>query len=221
MRLLIKRSRYSEVVLPLGSVIDLPAARTRLEPLEPALIKAAQTGTKTWFDLMSEHPGIARPLDTTTRANIIQNHAVDDLALSVEEIAGASLITEGRRTLLKYGEILLRFKFVGHGVPRNVNTTIQQKLARQQFDDGILPALGVTEEMADPTILSCGYTLGDKVLGRVEIRRDCKYHPTWSFAIYGDGASIENPVIEGLPLDVKPASITSTKKKDDAQREVG
>ncbi|MFZ1926261.1 MAG: hypothetical protein WAU42_08985, partial [Solirubrobacteraceae bacterium] len=65
---------------------------------------------------------------------------------------------------------------------------------------------------APPTLLTCGYTLEGADIERIEVRRDCVGHQTWSYEIYGGEAVVEPLVIPGLIDTTKPAIVTSTRK---------
>jgi hypothetical protein len=195
-------------------MVDLPAAKGALAELEPALIRAHEVATKRWADLCKQQPEMASPCNTTTRANFIHNHVEFQISREVEELPGVTVAEGLGFTALQVGTaILLRFKYVGRGCPQNVSTTQQRLLAKQTFTEDMLLALDVDSALTPPTMLTCGYTLQDGKLGRIEIRRDCKGHQPWYYDIHGGKASAQPLVFDGMTDDAKPARISKPKKK--------
>jgi hypothetical protein len=192
-------------------MIELPEAQQAIKAIEPALTQGLLTGTKNWQTLLNEHPDLAVPLDTTTRANFIHNHSCTEIGRLVADTEGVTVADGlGFFGLLVGDVIVLRVKFVGFGAPSNVATKQQKLLARQSFTPDMLMALDGMS--APPTLLTCGYTLEGAEIERIEIRRDCIGHETWSYEIYGGEAVVEPLVIPGLIDTTKPALVTSTRK---------
>jgi hypothetical protein len=184
-------------------------AKTKLERIEPVLISAGETATTNWFTLVTDHPEFARSLTTRTRANFIHDHMCPEIERGVEELPGVTPTEAlGFFALNIDSEILLRPKYVGHGVPHNVATTQQKLLARQEYDESMLDALG----FGPMSFLTCGYTLGDGELGRMEIRCDCKGLQSWSYDIYGGTAMSAATAFPGMEDEARPAAVKSTRK---------
>lgn len=195
----------------LDPVIELNEAQPAIKPIETALTAGLTKGAENWTTLLADRPDLALPLDSTTRANFIHNHACSEIATLTADVEGVR-IADGLKffALLIGDDILLRMKFVGFGAPSNVATVQQKNLARQAFSPEMMTALdGIS---APPTLLTCGYTLDAGAIGRIEIRRDCIGHPTWSYDIYGGEAIVEPLVIPGMVDTTKPAIVTSTRK---------
>jgi hypothetical protein len=116
-------------------------------------------------------------------------------------------------------DILLRFKFVGDGHPHNVATTQQKHLARQQYTEDMTLALNGSTALTPPTLLTCGYTLEDGDIGRIEIRRDCKGQLPWMYDIYGGDRVVRPTQFDGMKDVTKPATIrkTTEPKEGDAE----
>lgn len=195
-------------------MVDLPDARAALSTLEPSLIRVHQTAIAKWSTLCSEHPDLGTPCDSTTRANFIHDHVEFEITREVEHHSGVVIADGLGFTALRIDpSILLRFKYVGQGAPSNVSTTQQRLLAKQTFSDEMMFALDGDSALTPPTMLTCGYTLDDGALGRIEIRRDCKGHLPWHYDIYGGVATIQPLVLDGLADTTKPARITKPGKK--------
>jgi hypothetical protein len=199
-------------------VVELPAAQDAIKPIESALTAGLRKAAENWETLLTEHAALAVPLDTTTRANFIHNHACAEIAQLVADHNNVKLAEGlGFFALLIGDDIMLRLKFVGYGTPQNVATKQQKLLAKQSFTPEMVLALdGISKP---PTLLTCGYTLEGVAIGRIEIRRDCTGQQTWSYDIYGGEAIIEPLVIPGLIDTTKPAIVTSTRKamEDESQ----
>lgn len=195
-------------------MVDLDVARERIEPLEPLLTKAHETAVENWATFVKEKPELAKPIDTTARANFIHCHICAEIARRVER-ADSVKLTEGLGFFgIWVGDhILLRFKFVGHGQPSNVATKQQESLARQEYTDEMMLALAGDSALTPPTLLTCGYTLDGDKIGRVVVRRDCIGHPPWHYEIYGGRTAVENIPFEGMADTAKPAKVSSTKVK--------
>jgi hypothetical protein len=190
-------------------LIDPAEAKGLLNALEPDLIEAGKSATANWFSLVEASPGLARSLKPTTRANFIHDHLCREIDsrladhddFTATEALGFFAVSDG-------GTVLIRPKYVGRGVPHNVATAQQKLLARQQFNEEMIESLG----FGPVTLLTCGYTLGDGELGRMEIRCDWKYLQSWSYDIYGGEATSAPVALPGLEDDIRPAAIKSTIK---------
>jgi hypothetical protein len=192
-------------------MIELRDAQRDIEPLQSALIQGLTTASGRWQRLLTETPDLGLPLDTTTRACFIHNHACSEIAHLTAGISNVTLPEKLDFFALLVGDgILLRLKFVGGGTPRNYPTGQQRQLSRQEFTPEIMVTLeGVS---APPTLLTCGYALDAAAIGRIEIRRDCVGHQPWNYDIYGGEAVAEPLVIATLTDSTKPAIVTSTRK---------
>lgn len=220
MKTFIKRSQKSVGVLCCLPVIELMAAQQAIKPIEPALTDGLTMAAGRWETLLNERPELAHPLDATTRANFIHDHACSEVEQRIADVEGVQ-VADGLGFFALYvgTEILLRLKFVGYGAPRNYPTGQQKLLARQSFTEDMLMALDGIE--APPTLLTCGYTLEGVAIGRIEVRRDCEGHPTWSYDIYGGEAIIEPLVIPGMADTTKPAIVTSGRKAAEGGSQIG
>jgi hypothetical protein len=194
-------------------MITLPDAKALIAPAERDLVGCHQTAVKRWTDFLTQMPDLSGPLTSTTRANFISNHVCSEILRCFDASDDIQVVDGlGFLMLLFPGAVLLRFKFVGQGAPSNVATRQQKNLARQSFTAEMLQAVGCSDELTPPTTLTCGYTLADDQLGRVEIRRDCKGHKPWFYDIYG-GETVAEPLpLDGLADDTKPARVASTSK---------
>lgn len=192
-------------------LIELQAAKAQIDPIEPILIAGGKTATARWFELVSDRPDLARSLTPRTRANFIHDHYCTEIDAGVADLSNVRATDAGGFfTLLVGSEILLRPKYLGQGVPSNVATGVQKELARQEFNEDLLEALGLS---GPPTLLTSGYTLGDGELGHIEIRRECKGTQPWKYEIYGGEATAEPLTFTGLGDETKPARIKSTRKE--------
>jgi hypothetical protein len=190
-------------------MIDLPEAKGRLESLEPEFIAAHQEALVGYVERMTIDPGWFLAFDMTTRANILNNQVCARIEQRAASWAGVEVNDRLRFfALLIEPDILLRFKYVGHGVPHNVPTEQQKLLARQTYDEPMMLALAGDADAAPPTMLTCGYTIDGDEIGRVEIRYDCKGHQPWSYDIYGGTALSAPQMLPGMEDTTKPAKIT-------------
>ena len=195
-------------------MVELDVARARIEPIEPLLVKAHETAVANWATFMKDKPDLAKPIDEAGRAKFIHCHICAEVARLVAGVEGVKLTDDLGFFGLWIGDhILLRFKFVGHGLPSNVATTQQKLLARQIYTGKMMLALAGDSALTPPTLLTCGYTLnGDKV-GHIEVRRDCVGHPPWYYEVYGGSALVQHIPFDGMADTAKPAKVASTRVK--------
>lgn len=190
-------------------MIDLPEAKERLELLEPHLIAVHQAAMSSWVEHLKNDPEFTEPLDTTTRANILNDHVCRKIERRVAELSGVTVNDKlGFFALMVGDDILLRFKYVGQGAPMNVATEQQRLLARQMYSEQMM--LSLTGDLAGepPTMLTCGYVIDGDEIGRIEIRCDCVGHQTWSYDIYGGERVTMPQALPGQEDTTKPARIT-------------
>lgn len=194
-------------------LIDLGAARTELEPIEGILIASYETAAMRWRELVTEQPHLALPLGATARAMFIHDHVCPEIERGVEEVPHVQATDALGFFALSIGEgILLRPKYVGQGAPSNVGTTQQRLLAKQEYDEEMIQALGRDPAFAPPTLLTCGYTLDEGELGRIEIRCDFMGKQIWKFDIFGGEAESETLAFPGMEDEARPAVVKSTRK---------
>ncbi len=197
-------------------MVDLEAARERLGGVHQPLIDAHAAAAQAWETFVTERPELAKPCGTTTQKNFIHNHICAEVSKRVDGAAGVELTECLDFVSLKVGsEILLRFKAVDHGGPRNVATRQQRLLARQEFTEGMTLALTGDPALTPPTLLTCGYALDGPKIGRIEIRRDCKGHLPWAYDIFGGNAVNQPIVLKGLEDTAKPATVRTTTKPEE------
>ncbi len=214
MRLFIKRYPKSAGSGSVPFVIDLSAAQARLGGYHDKLVDAHHAAIGTWATMVRDQPRYAKPLDTTTRANFIQNHVCREVEIALADDTGVAFPDRlGFFAIYFRPDILLRFKYVGTGCPSNVATTQQRLLARQQFSGELMLALAEVSALTPPTLLTCGYTLDGHALGRLEIRRDCKGQLPWAYDIYGGETVAEPLTFPGTADTAKPARVTTRRRK--------
>ena len=190
-------------------MIDLPEAKDRLESLESEFIAAHEAAWAGYVERMTNDPGWFLAFDTTTRANILNDQVCAQIEQRAATWEGVEVNDRLRFfALMIEPGILLRFKYVGHGVPHNFPTEQQKLLARQAYDEPMMLALTGDTDAAPPTLLTCGYTIAGDEIGRIEIRRDCKGHISWSYDIYGGTTVIVPQTLPGMADTAKPAKIT-------------
>jgi hypothetical protein len=200
-------------------MVDLPDAQDRLGPLRQLIIDAYLSAWETWRKLL-EHSEFSRPLSTTTRANFIHDHVCLTIDAAIDDLQNVTSTKALEFYALRIdSDILLRFKCVQHGVPSNVKTHRQKRLARQIYTrDEVLALVGEDEALIAPTLLTAGYTIDGDAIGRIEIRRDCQPGLPWSFDLYGGDELVQPLVLDGLEDETKPAIVASARKKA-AERE--
>lgn len=195
-------------------LIQAPAAKERINRIESILVDSHKTVVDRWFQMVTEAPQYAKALTPTTRAGWIHDHLCPEVEARIEDIDGVRPNDALGFFALTIGdEILMRLKYVGQGAPSNVATDQQKFLARQEYDEAMLAALGTGPGMTPPTFLTCGYTLGDGELGRLEIRCDYKRKTLWSFDLFG-GEAVSAPIeFPSMPQEPLPARIKSNRTK--------
>jgi hypothetical protein len=194
-------------------LIEAPAAKEKIERVEAILIDRHKVVVDRWFEMVAAVPQYAKAMKPTTRAGWIHDHLCPEVEAGVDGIADV-LAHEalGFFALSIDNEILMRLKYVGQGAPSNVATDQQKLLARQEYDEAMLDSLGTDPALGLPTFLTCGYTLGDGELGRLEIRCDYKRKTLWSFDLYG-GEAVSAPLeFPGMPQEALPALVKSNRE---------
>lgn len=189
-------------------MVELEDAQDRLADIKQELIDAHIAATQAWKTLVEKHPALALPCDSTTRANFVHDHICSQIARRLGNRTDVEIADCLGFFALRIGhDILLRFKFVGGGHPQNVATEQQKHLARQQYTEEMTIALNGDSALTPPTLLTCGYTLDDGEIGRIEIRRDCKGQLPWMYDIYGGDRVVRPVEFDGMADTTKPATI--------------
>jgi hypothetical protein len=198
-------------------MIDLPEAKDQLALLAPHLITAHEAAMTAYVTEVKQRPEFTLPFGPTTRAQVLHDHICAEVEQRVVNLYDIEINDKlGFFGLMVGDDILLRFKYVGHGAPANVATEQQKLLASQTYNDQMMLRLTGDVDLAPPTLLTCGYTIDGEQIGRIEIRRDCKAHLSWSYDIYGGDTIIVPQALPGQEDTTKPARIT---KKVAAQGE--
>ena len=198
-------------------MVELDHTQSRIEPYKPMLVEAHQAAVDVWAKLLKELPEAVHPFDDTARANLIHPHIRYEVARRIEGSPDVAVNDKLKFFALMIGDdILLRFKYVGHGMPRNYGTTRQKELASQRFTSKMTADLLGDASLQPPTMLTCGHTLDGDKLGRLEIRRDCKGHLPWSFDIFGGDAVNAPLVIPTLEDETRPARVKSAQEQEQA-----
>lgn len=202
-------------------MVEIDHAQQRVKDFEELLIEAHKAAIKkSWATLLEKQPEIALPLDETARANLIHPHIRVEVEQRIEGVPGVAVNDKlDFFALMIDDDMLMRFKNVENGNPRNYPTTRQKELASQRFTEEMRLDLLGDASLRPPTLITCGHTLDGAALGRLEIRRDCKGHLPWSFDIYG-GESVNAPqVIHTLEDETRPARVKSAREKEqDAEK---
>lgn len=206
-------------------MVEFDAAQQRCKVLERPLVEAHKAAVGKWATFVKDKPDLALPFDATARANFIHPHIRHEI---LQRVAPLSNVRPTPEKLDLFGlmiddDLLMRFKFVGNGLPHNYPTDRQKELAEQKFSEGLVELLLGDGSLDPPTMLTCGYTLEGEKLGRLEIRRDCKGHLPWSYDIFGGQAVVSPLILPGMEDRTRPAKISSKKKRaaDNEQEETG
>jgi hypothetical protein len=196
-------------------MIEIDYAQERMEPFQGLLIDAHLAVATKWETFLRNNAEFAQPFDDTARANVIHPHIRYEVEQRVEGVPGVKVNDKlDFFALMIDGDMLLRFKYVGHGMPHNVATTRQKELANQRFTKKMTADLLGDSALKPPTLLTCGHTFDGEKIGRIEIRRDCKGHLPWSFEIYGGEAINAPQVIPTLEDETRPARVVSAREKE-------
>jgi hypothetical protein len=194
-------------------VIDFDSAQEQLGPLHEPLVEGFKAGVGRWAELIEVAPHLAARMDPGARAHFIHPQICAEVEICLTDFPEVELTNALDTPAFKIGrDILLRIKYVGHGIPHNYPTLRQQYLGRQMYEQEV--ALRITGDPAlkPPTLLTAGYTLEGKDLDRVEIRRDCEGHLPWAYDIFGGDTAFEPIVLAGLEDVARPAVVVSKRK---------
>src|SRR5271165_5864839 len=179
-------------------MIDLPEAKNQLELLVPHLTAAHEAAMESYVTEVKKRPEFTLPFGLTTRAQILHDHICAQVEQRVANLYDIKINDKlGFFGLMVGDDILLRFKYVGQGAPTNIATQQQILLAKQTYNDQMMLNLTGDASLAPPTLLTCGYVIDGDKIGRIEIRRDCKGHITWSYDIYGGNTVIIPQALPG------------------------
>jgi len=194
-------------------LIQAPAAKEKIKRLEAALVDPHKAVIKRWFEMVAEVPQYTKSMKPSTRAGWIHDHLCPEVEAALEGIPGVFAHEAlGFFAVSIDNEILMRLKYIGQGTPSNVATEQQKLLARQEYDEEMLAALGTDPALNPPTFLTCGYTLGEGELGRLEIRCEYKGKTLWSFDLFGGEAMSAPLEFPGTAQEALPARVKSTRK---------
>lgn len=215
------------MVMPL---MRLDLARERLDPHADTLLVATfKTAVQQWNTLLSEQPAMASAFTATTRANIIHD-------LTCRAVRGALSSCKNVREIKALGffalaigdDIIVRFKYVPTGMPNNVSTIQQELLAKQQYNEEVIAQLNMEGIPNPPTIVTCGYLLGDdNQIKRVSVQCDYYKSPYWKYLLFGETGEGGAGSFEILPINptLAPATGVVVRSKSPAevetQRDVG
>ncbi len=161
---------------------------------------AAHVGAfKRLEDVARGYPEVIAALNATERANLLHGQIRQLVAVGVETYDRAELTEWDIDTVAVGINLLVRFKYLGHGAPANNRSTEQQRLLeRQQYKEAAMAVLALSGIEEPPTIVTCGYTLDGLQLSRVLIQRDCAGHDRWNYDIYGGTAVMEPLALAGI-----------------------
>ena len=173
------------------ALLTLDEAKARCsERTQKILVTPHQLGVSEWNAIEIEKPDLARKMDATTRANLINNLVVDAVRVGIVDLDDKEvreIDSLGFFAVAFNSDTIVRFKHVGDRGPRNIATNAQVRLAYQQYDDDLMGALSLEGIPEPPTMLTCGYTLGfDGKLGRVSLQCDYAKHTLWKYVLWGD-----------------------------------
>lgn len=181
---------------------------TRLDRFQSIFSDAHLGAVARLKKVASDSPAVVAALNSTERANLLHGQIRDLVSVGIEETSGATVTEWDIFTLAIGSDLLVRFKYLGSGVPANVATEQQRLLARQRYTEETMAVLTLSGIEKPPTIVTCGYTLDGLDLSKVTIRRDCKWHEPWMYNIYGDEVAVEPLTLPGVE-EAKPAVVRS------------
>lgn len=194
-------------------LIQAPQAKEKIERVKTALVDPHKTVVDRWFQMVEEVPQYTKAMKPSTRAGWIHDNLCPEVEAAIAEIPNVFAHEAlGFFALSIDSEILMRLKYVGQGAPSNVSTDQQKLLARQEYDEEMMTALGTDPALNPPTFLTCGYTLGDGELGRLEIRCEYKRKTLWSFDLFGGEAMSAPLEFSGMAQEALPARVKSNRK---------
>jgi hypothetical protein len=194
-------------------MIEFDDTRDQLGSLHEPLVEGFKAGVATWAELIEKAPHLAARMNPTARANFIHPQICAEVEIRLADFPDVRLTDALDTPAFMVGhDILLRIKYVGHGIPHNYPTVRQRYLSRQMYESDIALELTGDPSLRPPTLLTAGYTLNGIELDRVEIRRDCKGHLPWAYDIFGGTMAYEPLVLQGLEDVVRPAVVTSKEK---------
>lgn len=169
-----------------------------------------------WDRLIATMPEVAKALDSTTRANFVNNCIWDAARRYFENDPTAHFTVQGRMRLLVLGErITIRFKKLHPKrlIGRNVQTQRQLAYALQRPIEGI-PKL---------SYLTIGYTLDRMQLGieHVLVTLPIANSVIWSFKLPERGAFMEIETSNFISVEETPARTrtVAAKRRDQTAEE--
>lgn len=181
--------------------------RELLTPVaDSLLITPRRSAVAEWQEFERNEPERAFAISSTTRAGMIHDFTVREVrrALSRPD-AKASEAREsaalGFFVVAVGDQLLVRYKYVAAGMPQNVATVAQRRLAQQRYGESMMETLTLEGVPTPPTLVTCGYTLEpDGSLGTVSVQ--CDYDKTclWRYFAWGDAGEGFGS-FETLPLD--------------------
>jgi hypothetical protein len=221
--------RFEWYVINVALLTSDEAKECLASAADSLLITPRKTAVAEWQALEKDQPEKASAFSTTTRAAIIHELTVREVrrALSRPD-AKACRARESEAhdffAIVVGNELLIRYKFTAAGMPQNVATAVQRRLARQQYDEEAMGALELEGVTGPPTLATCGYTLeADGSLATVSLQCDYGKTRMWRMVVWGDSGERFGD-IQTLPLDptLSPeATIVRSATEEEQKPEAG
>ena len=186
--------------------MNIDEAKQQLAPVVDALlITPRRNAVREWNGFETTDPGRASAISTTTRAGMIHDFTVIEVRRALLTDSVKSIAREVNSfdffAIAVGSGLIVRYKYVAGGLPQNVSTEAQRRLAMQQYDDQTMGELTFEGIQEPPTLVTCGYTLDvDGGLGTISVQCDFAKTVLWKHVVWGDsGAGFGS--FETLPLD--------------------
>jgi hypothetical protein len=194
-------------------MLTMGEVQERLGPMQGDLVKSYQAAVDGYSAALKREPEMAAAFGLTERAMNIHDRVTYLVRKACLSHEGVQVTKLSMFSLAVGNDLLVRFKFLQYGSPRNHDSEAQNYYKRQEFKDDDMIVLGQSGIFDPPTIVSCGYSLShnDSVLARVLIRRDCKGHQPWYYTIFGD-EEVSEPLLIAGTEEAKPARISAIRK---------
>ena len=197
----------------MAELLDLDAIRDRLKPMVPAFIESHLRAWEIWRQLQTTP--FALPLEAADRASFVHRHVCRELGIRLTALGYVIARPLGFNTLSVHPDLLIRFKFVRHGQPHNIQTLQQQLLQQQSYKPEGMESLLLDGFSEPPTFLTAAWTLDHRgtEISEIMVRRDCLGSDTIQWTIYPDDNFNEPLPLPNIPQPLGPRISSSRSLK--------
>ncbi|MDH2904562.1 MAG: hypothetical protein PXZ08_11540 [Actinomycetota bacterium] len=194
-------------------MLTMEEVQSRLEPFIECFVSSHEKAVASYRKALEAEPEMVAAFSPSRRALDIHERTCFHIRSASLRMEGIHVTSLSTFFVAVGNEVLVRFKTLQSGSPRNHASEAQWFYDRQQIKPEDMEDLASFGILEPPTIVTCGYTLhlSELLLDRVLIQRDCKGHQPWWYTISG-GVEISEPLHIAGTEEITPARIAPKRK---------